>query len=101
MTAASFVFVLAIGAAAIALWIAVRLPRFGPANLPRALLHVLLSVVVASAMTRAIAAVVGVWVPAGEFVAVFGIALPALTYMFLSAAWLMRAMRDFLQHPRL
>jgi hypothetical protein len=35
------------------------------------------------------------------FVAVFGIALPALTYMFLSAAWLMRAMRDFLQHPRL
>jgi hypothetical protein len=93
----SFVLVLCAGSALIAVWIAVRLPDFGPARLQTALLHILLSVLVGAVTTRAVA---GLWVPTGQFIAIFAIALPGLTYMFLAAAWLMRVMRDFIQ-PRI
>jgi hypothetical protein len=96
----SFVLVLCAGSALIAVWIAVRLPDFGPARLQTALLHILLSVLVGAVTTRAVAAVAGLWVPTGQFIAIFAIALPGLTYMFLAAAWLMRVMRDFIQ-PRI
>ena len=32
--------------------------------------------------------------------ALFLIALPALTYMFLAAVWLLRVMRDYMQQTR-
>ena len=35
------------------------------------------------------------------FVGTFGVALPALTYMFLAAAWLLRLMVGYFQQPRL
>ena len=99
LSAESFVLVLCAGAALIAIWIAVRLPRFGPERLPTALVHIVLSVVVGAVTTRAVAAVAGLWIPTGQFIAIFAIALPGLTYMFLAAAWLMRVMRDLIQ-PR-
>jgi hypothetical protein len=95
-----FVLALCVGAALIAVWIAVRLPQFGPARLPTALIHILVSIVVGAVTTRAVGAVAGLWIPTGQFIAIFAIALPGLTYMFLAAAWLMRVMRDFLQ-PRI
>jgi hypothetical protein len=39
----------------------------------------------------ALAGVVGSGLPLAVFVAVFGVALPALTYMFVAGAWLIRA----------
>jgi hypothetical protein len=96
----TFVFALGVGAALIALWIAVTLPRFGPRNLPKALLHVLVSVVVGAGISRSISAAGTISLPAAPLVAAFVIALPALTYMFLAAAWLMRVMRDYFQSPR-
>jgi hypothetical protein len=96
----SFVLALCVGAALIAFWIAVTLPRFGPSDLARALLHLFLSVVVGAAIAPGIHAITSVGVPATQYVAAFGIALPALTYMFLAAAWLMRVMRDYFQNPR-
>jgi hypothetical protein len=95
-----FVLVLCAGAALIAIWIAVRLPRFGPDKLPGAMLHIFLSVVAGAVTTRGVTAVAGLWIPTGQFIAIFGIALPGLIYMFLAAAWLMRVMRDFFQ-PRI
>lgn len=95
-----FVLVLCAGAALIAVWIAVTRPQFGPGGLPTALLHILLSIVVGAVTTRAVAAVAGLWIPTGQFIAIFAIALPGLTYMFLAAAWLMRVMRDLFQ-PRI
>jgi hypothetical protein len=96
----SFVLVLCVGAAVLAAWIVVRMPHFGPASLPGALLHILLSVVLGNLATHALAAIAGLWIPAGQFLGIFVIALPGLTYMFLAAAWLMRVMRDYFQ-PRI
>ena len=96
----SFVLVLCAGSALIAIWIAVRLPDLGPGSLATALLHIVLSVFVGAVTTRAVAAVAGLWVPTGQWIAIFAIALPGLTYMFLAAAWLMRVMRDYIQ-PRI
>jgi hypothetical protein len=93
----TFVAALCVGAALIALWIVVRLPRLGPANLPKALLHILLSIAVGAGITPGIRAVAAVGLPAPAYVGTFAIALPALTYMFLAAAWLMRVMRDMFQ----
>jgi hypothetical protein len=61
------------------------------------LLHILLSIAVGAAISPGIHAIAAIGVPAAAYVGTFGIALPALTYMFLAAAWLMRVMRDFFQ----
>jgi hypothetical protein len=94
-----FVAALLIGSALLAMWILVRLPKFGPVELPKALLHVFASVVVGAGIAPGIRAVGAAGVPGAQFIGTFAIALPALTYMFLAAAWLMRLMRDFFQNP--
>ncbi len=91
----TFVTILCCGAAALALWIVVRLPQLGPRELRSALLHILLSIAIGYATAPGIGAVAALGVPGAAYVGTFAIALPALTYMFLAAAWLMRVMRDF------
>ena len=100
MSIATFVLVLCVGAALLALWLVVRFPELGPSDITWALLHVALSVVVAELMVRTIGAVGRSGVPAARFVAAFGIVLPGLMYMFVAAAWLMRAAAGRLQGPR-
>jgi hypothetical protein len=97
---ATFVLVLCVGAALLALWLVVRFPELGPSEITWALLHVALSVVVAQVMLRSIGVVGRSGVPAARFVAAFGIVLPGLMYMFVAAAWLMRAAAGRLQGPR-
>jgi hypothetical protein len=96
----TFVTILGVGSAALALWIVVRLPQMGPRDLPQALLHILLSIVIGAGVAPGIRGIAALGLPGAAFVGTFGIALPALTYMFLAAAWLMRVMRDFFQNPR-
>jgi hypothetical protein len=96
----TFVMILCCGAAALALWVVVRLPQLGPRDLRRALLHILLSIAVGYVTAPAIGAVAAVGVPGAQYVGTFAVALPALTYMFLATAWLMRVMRDFFQGAR-
>ena len=95
MSIETFVLVLCIGAAALALWVVVRFPDFGPTEVTRALLHVAISIVLAQATLPAIHLVTGV--PGARFIASFGIVLPSLTYMFLAAAWMIRALGSRLQ----
>ena len=99
ISAQTFVMALCVGSALLALWIVVRLPRLGPSDLPHALLHIFFSVFVGAAIGPGIHAVGALGLPGAQFIAAFAIALPAFTYMFLAAAWLMRVMRDFFQ-PR-
>jgi hypothetical protein len=94
---ATFVLVLCVGAALLALWIVVRFPSFGPSEITWALLHVALSMVLAQLMVGSIGLVGRSGVPAARFVAAFGIVLPGLIYMFLAAAWLIRAAAGRLQ----
>jgi hypothetical protein len=97
---ATFVLVLCVGAALLALWLVVRFPDLGPSEITWALLHVALSVVVGQLMLRSIGVVGRSFVPVGLFFAAFGIVLPSLTYTFAAAAWLIRATAGRLQGPR-
>jgi NAD/NADP transhydrogenase beta subunit len=100
MSIESFVLFLCIGAALLAIWLVVRFPDRGPSDLTWALLHVALSIVLGQLIVASIGALDTVGVPAARFVAAFGIVLPCLTYMFVAAAWLIRAAAGRLQGPR-
>jgi hypothetical protein len=87
MSKDTFLFCLVLGAALLALWVVCRFPGFGPANLMTAFMHVAVTFCVGFAL----APTMGLAAGAGVLLAVFGVALPALTYMFLAGIWLLRA----------
>lgn len=91
MSSGSFLLVFSLGAAALALWVFVRLPKLGPATLTRAFAHVAAAMVVGALLRPALAGVADSGFPLALFMALFGVALPGLTYMFVAGAWLMRA----------
>jgi hypothetical protein len=97
---ASFVLFLCVGAALLALWLVVRFPDLGPSDVTWALLHVALSIVLGQLILSSIGVLGRFDVPAARFVASFGIVLPGLTYMFVAAAWLIRAASGHLHGPR-
>ena len=97
MSMTTFVLFLCSGAALIALWVVTRWPERGPEDMTRALLHVAASVVVLQLLVPAIHVVSATGVPAAQFVVSFGIVLPGLTYVFVAAAWLIRAAAGRLQ----
>jgi hypothetical protein len=91
MSSETFLLIFALGAAVLALWIFVCLPKLGPTSLTRAFVHVAAAMVVGAALKPALAGVAESGLPLAVFLAVFGVALPALTYMFVAGAWLIRA----------
>jgi len=85
----TFLIVLALGAAAIAVWMDARFERLGPRTLRRALLHVSLALVVGWAVVPpAIGTVMDAG--AGPLLALLATALPALVYLFLATFWTLR-----------
>ncbi len=86
MSKDAFLFCLVVGAALLALWVACRFPGFGPSNLMTAFMHVAATFCVGFGL----APTMGLATGGGVLLAVFGVALPALTYMFLAGIWLMR-----------
>lgn len=89
-----FLFFFLVGAALLAVWVAVRFPRY-PATLTGALAHVAVTFGVSFALAPVLAVVAG---DGRQLLAVFAVALPALTYMFLVGFWLLRAARSALPH---
>ena len=87
----TFVVVLCGGSALLALWLVVRFPKLGPDDLTKALLHVGISMVVLQLLVPAIHLVRGTGLPGAQLAAAFGVVLPGLTYVFVAAAWLIRA----------
>lgn len=83
MSNGTFAVVLTMGAALIALWIDARLPKLAPVKMWRVLMHF----VVAFA---AIQLIPGATSNTMIYVALFGVALPALVYCFLSAIWFIK-----------
>jgi len=100
MSVDTFVLALCLGAAALAVWIVARLPKIGPENLPRALAHLMVAVLVGVLTAPAIRGIGELALPGAALVGTFAVALPALTYMFLAAVWLLRVMRDYMQQTR-
>jgi hypothetical protein len=91
MSSGAFLLVFSLGAAALALWIFVCLPKVGPTSLTRAFGHVAAAMVVGVLLKPALAVMAGSGFPLALFLALFGVALPGLTYMFVAGAWLVRA----------
>jgi hypothetical protein len=97
MSMTTFVLFLCTGAAVLALWLVVRFPERGPDDVTKALLHVALSVLVLQLLVPAIHVVGGTGVPGAQLIVSFGIVLPGLTYVFLAAAWMIKAAQSRLQ----
>lgn len=92
-----FVGILCTGAALLALWLVVRFPELGPDDMTKALLHVGVSIVLLQLVVPAIHVIRGTGIPAAQFIVSFGLVLPALTYVFLAAAWTIRAAAGHLE----
>jgi len=96
MSTHGFIPALAIGGALLALWVEVRFPKLAPSGLG----HVFLNIVAAVLCMRIAGELVVLAAdqPAlyFRFAAVFLLALPALTYVFLSSIWVLRLMQSSL-----
>jgi hypothetical protein len=84
MSNSIFAFALVTGAALLALWFDARLPMLAPAGLRKIVLHAAVAVLVVRLIPGDAAS------PAGVYLALFGIALPALIYVFLVAIWFIK-----------
>lgn len=91
MSMTTFVLFLCSGSALLALWVVTRFPDRGPSDITKSLLHVAASVVVLQLLVPAIHVVGATGIPAAQLVVSFGIVLPGLTYVFVAAAWLIKA----------
>jgi hypothetical protein len=94
----TFVIFLALGACALAVWIQARFPNVGPDGFRRVFVHILAAALViqfplADAMRFVLST-------GGFTLAAIGIALPALTYLFLSSLWLLREAQRLLPGVR-
>jgi hypothetical protein len=94
MSKEAFLFCLVLGAGLLALWLAMRFPEQGPSRMSTSFAHVAVAMLVSMLIAPAMTFVAG----AGIFLAVFAVALPAFTYMFLAAIWLTRAFLAAVPH---
>jgi hypothetical protein len=86
----AFIGCIAVGSAAIALWVDVRFPKLMPWNLKKLLVHVVAALVVVYAVGPGMDAVDRLGLPSGHLTSIFTVALPVLVYEFLVGAWLIR-----------
>ena len=84
MSGDTFVLVLAVGAALLAIWTHARVPGLAPAHLGRTALHTALGVLLLHLLPFALDSGIDVRV------AILGVVLPALTYAMLAAIWMLR-----------
>lgn len=93
-----FVIVLiALGAAAIALWIDVRFPGVAPRNMRGILVHAVLAVAAGKVLApAALNFVQGLESHVYTLVGVFGVAFPAIIYALLVGVWTIRTAQNHL-----
>jgi hypothetical protein len=91
----NFAGALAVGAAALACWLDVRLERARPASSTVRIGHAVAAYAVLRATTAVSHAVVGSGAQASKVVAVlFLVVLPGLVYAFLTGLWLIRTLAE-------
>jgi hypothetical protein len=86
----SFLLVFVLGAGAIAVWAALRLPRLAPQSLRAGTIHLIATLVVGAVLGPVLHAVPGLPSAASVLAALFLVALPAITYMLLVGMWLVQ-----------
>jgi hypothetical protein len=101
MSFGTFIVVLTLGAAVLALWAGLRFPRMGPDTLAGALMQVAIALVAGWFLVpAAITSVVRLDETAGPLIGVLMFALPALTYLFLTSLWMMRVLQEMMRGAR-
>jgi hypothetical protein len=97
----TFVTFLALGAGALALWIEVRFPRLAPADWRRVFAHLLAStLLIEFPLVSAMHLVLEIDIRGAFVLAAVGIALPGITYLFLSSIWVLRLAQRLLPGVR-
>ena len=96
MSGTLFLVAFALVGAALAWWVDVRLPALGAENMRAAIIHVGVSVAVAQLLVPAALHFLLDGSQTVALLAIFGIALPALTYSFLAAIWMIKLVRGLL-----
>lgn len=86
----TFLLLFVLGSAAIAVWIALRLPRLAPASFRGGTIHLVAALVVGAVLGPVLHAVPGLPSGASVMAALFLLALPAITYMLLVGMWLVQ-----------
>ena len=92
----TFLLVFVVGSAALAIWVAACVSAIAPRSLRVATAHLVAALVLSFALAPALRLVPGLPSRLSVLAALFGIALPALTYMLLSGLWLLKLMAG---HP--
>ena len=90
MTPQSYGLALMVGSALLAFWIVWRYAGFGPKSVLWAVVHVVLACAVLRSVPYALDRIGTSGPETIEYVEIFGIALPALVYGFLSGGWIAR-----------
>ena len=90
----TFLLAFLLGAAALAAWVALRLPQVAPRSFRAVSIHLGAALAIGAVLTPALGLVPGQPGTLSVLVALFGIALPALTYMFLAGIWLLRVVAE-------
>jgi hypothetical protein len=83
-----FVFVL--GSGVIAFWVSVCRPSLAPRSFRAGGIHLAVAIVVGSVLGPVLHAVPGLPSAASVLIGLFGLALPAITYMLLVGLWLVQ-----------
>ena len=86
----TFLLLFTLGAAALAVWVAVRLPRLAPGSFRAASVHLGTAFLLGAVLGPLLHAVPGLPSAPSLLAALFAIALPALTYMLLVGMWLVQ-----------
>lgn len=89
LTTSAFAIFFLVGSAVIALWLDFRFPRLGPETVKAVLIHVGLTLVAAQLLFPFAFHALGASRTL-TLVAVFGVALPILTYSLLVAVWVLK-----------
>jgi ABC-type branched-subunit amino acid transport system permease subunit len=85
-----FVLSVFVAAAALALWLDVRLGEKGPTNLSHILLHAIGAMLALRAAREVVGAMDG---PTPFMVVLIAILMPALMYVFLTSLWMLKMLR--------
>jgi hypothetical protein len=89
MSRDSFLLCYVLGSAALAFWVAQRLPRLAPRSFRAAAVHLAAALVVGAFLAPILRLVPGQPALPSVMTALFAVGLPALTYMLLTGMWLL------------
>ena len=83
-----------LGSGVLAFWVAICRPRFAPGSFRWGTIHLAMAVIVGAALGPVLHAVPGLPSMLSLLVALFALALPAITYLLLVGLWLMQLARQ-------